>query len=63
MCKGCIVEDDGMEIFCFEIHKDNELMKVSLTYIVFILNKKIFNLNIDNYFAKITILIFQSSFL
>ena len=40
MCKGCIVEEDGKEMLCINIHKNNELMKVSLTYMVFILNKK-----------------------
>ena len=62
MCKGCLVEDDGMEVLCIEIPKNIELMKVSLTYMVFILNKKIINLNNSNYFAKITILISLETF-
>ena len=48
MCKGCLFEEDGMEFLCFEIHKDNELMKVRLRYIVLIHNKKIINLNNNN---------------
>ena len=62
MCKGCLVEDDGMEVLYIEIPKNIELMKVSLTYMVFILNKKIINLNNGNYFAKITILISLETF-